>query len=169
MNGRVEPNRIVAVGNGHGARSPGSEPPSQRPTPPSHRSPIPHLSVDEVSERARQAANIGKDQVAERIAHLGTAFKRTGEALRDEEQAALSHYAETIGERIESAAHHLRDRPISELAHDVENFARREPAIFFGGAFLLGFVAARFLKSSAREEEIELEIEPELDFGTGIR
>ncbi len=32
---------------------------------------------------------------------------------------------------------------------EVEDFARNKPAIFMGGAFILGAAAARFLKSSA--------------------
>jgi hypothetical protein len=36
------------------------------------------------------------------------------------------------------------------LIDDVEDFARREPAVFIGGAIAIGLVAARFLKSSRR-------------------
>lgn len=35
-----------------------------------------------------------------------------------------------------------------ELAADVEGFTRRQPALFMGGAFVLGLTTARFLKSS---------------------
>jgi hypothetical protein len=33
------------------------------------------------------------------------------------------------------------------MTHQVEDFARRQPAAFLGGAFAIGFLAARFLKS----------------------
>ena len=36
------------------------------------------------------------------------------------------------------------------LLDDVEAFARREPAMFIGGAIAIGLLAARFLKSSRR-------------------
>jgi hypothetical protein len=39
------------------------------------------------------------------------------------------------------------------MARDVENLARRQPALVFAGAFALGVVAARFLKSSAPEDD----------------
>jgi hypothetical protein len=34
------------------------------------------------------------------------------------------------------------------MARDLEGFARRNPALFFGAAFGLGLLAARFLKST---------------------
>jgi hypothetical protein len=35
------------------------------------------------------------------------------------------------------------------MIQEVERFARRQPALFLGGAFTLGLIAARFLKSSS--------------------
>jgi hypothetical protein len=40
---------------------------------------------------------------------------------------------------------------------EVENFARRRPAMFLGGAFLLGLAATRFLKSSRQSHSSEFE------------
>jgi hypothetical protein len=37
----------------------------------------------------------------------------------------------------------------------VEDFARRNPAVFLGGAFALGLVGARFIKSSGHRAERE--------------
>jgi hypothetical protein len=42
----------------------------------------------------------------------------------------------------------LQERDIDQIAFEVQDMARRQPAMFLGGAFLLGFMAARFLKSS---------------------
>jgi hypothetical protein len=41
-----------------------------------------------------------------------------------------------------------RDADGRTIARDVENLARRQPALVFAGAFAIGLVAARFLKSS---------------------
>jgi hypothetical protein len=35
------------------------------------------------------------------------------------------------------------------VVRDAENYARREPLIFLGAAFAVGFIAARFLKASS--------------------
>jgi hypothetical protein len=36
-----------------------------------------------------------------------------------------------------------------DLVGEVQDFAKRQPTLFFGGAVVLGFAALRFLKSSA--------------------
>jgi hypothetical protein len=38
------------------------------------------------------------------------------------------------------------------MVRNVEDFARRQPALFIGGAFMLGLLGARFLKSSAQTD-----------------
>jgi hypothetical protein len=43
---------------------------------------------------------------------------------------------------------YLRDKSLTDVVGDVERFARREPVIFVGGAFLIGLLGSRFLKSS---------------------
>ena len=44
---------------------------------------------------------------------------------------------------------YLRDHDMNDLVRDAEDYARREPLIFFGAAFAAGFIAARFLKASS--------------------
>jgi hypothetical protein len=36
-----------------------------------------------------------------------------------------------------------------ELAAEVQDFARKQPTLFFGGAVILGFAALRFFKSAS--------------------
>lgn len=43
----------------------------------------------------------------------------------------------------------MRERDANELIGEAENLARSRPAVFLGGAFVLGVAAARFLKSSS--------------------
>jgi hypothetical protein len=43
----------------------------------------------------------------------------------------------------------VRTRNISDLATEVERFARRQPALFAGATFALGFALARFVKASS--------------------
>lgn len=45
----------------------------------------------------------------------------------------------------------IQQKDIDEVIRETEDFARVQPAIFLGGAALLGFVAARFLKSSGQQ------------------
>ena len=56
--------------------------------------------------------------------------------------------AQQIAGTLEGAAHAIRDTDLNQVAAEVTAFARKNPAVFMGGAALLGFTVARFLKSS---------------------
>ena len=49
-------------------------------------------------------------------------------------------------------ADQIRQKGVTDMLDDVHNFARRRPALFIGGAFLIGIGIARFLKSSAERQ-----------------
>ncbi|HEY9515791.1 MAG TPA: hypothetical protein VIQ74_08945, partial [Gemmatimonadaceae bacterium] len=59
-------------------------------------------------------------------------------------------YVEKAANRVEQLADYVQNTDASEMADRFENFARREPGIFLGGAFTLGLLGARFIKSSRR-------------------
>ena len=56
---------------------------------------------------------------------------------------------------MQRAADYLDRTDSREMMHHTEQFARRQPALFLGGAFGLGLIAARFLKSSRRNDQEE--------------
>ena len=41
------------------------------------------------------------------------------------------------------------------MREDLENLARRQPALMLGGALVLGLIGARFLKSSQRDRRLQ--------------
>ena len=51
--------------------------------------------------------------------------------------------------QVEEFARTLQDRSVGELLQEAQRYARREPALFLGGAMVLGLFGARFLKSSS--------------------
>jgi ElaB/YqjD/DUF883 family membrane-anchored ribosome-binding protein len=92
--------------------------------------------------------NEQKSAGADYIGLLASAAQRAaGEFEGDVPQAArlIRQAAVQIG----SVAVAVRDRDVRELVGEVEQFARRQPTLFFGGALFLGFAAVRFLKSSS--------------------
>jgi len=52
---------------------------------------------------------------------------------------------------MERVSNYLQRTDVAELVDGVEDFARREPLLFVGGAFALGLLGARFLKSTQRQ------------------
>lgn len=67
----------------------------------------------------------------------------------------MSRYVERAANRVEQLADYVQNTSPGEMTDRVEQFARREPALFLGGAFAVGFLGARFLKSSRRDQERE--------------
>jgi hypothetical protein len=57
------------------------------------------------------------------------------------------------GAKCRGPASSLRERSIDDLVRSLNNFARNQPAAFFGGAVLAGFALSRFLKSSAESSD----------------
>ena len=68
---------------------------------------------------------------------------------RDPLTRIAADYSETAAEKLRTAADYFNSHDVETMYRDVEGLARRNPAIFVGGAFAIGFLAARFLKSSS--------------------
>jgi hypothetical protein len=99
-------------------------------------------------DQAGSSLGEGRRRAADRIGGIGAALHRTGEQLRNEDQAPFGDFADTIGRQADRMAEYLRDSDGRTIMRDLEGLARRQPALIFAGAFALGVVAARFLKSS---------------------
>jgi ElaB/YqjD/DUF883 family membrane-anchored ribosome-binding protein len=105
--------------------------------------------VDQATAQAKPELESRKEQVAEGLGSTARALYQTSRQLREQEAAApVAEYAERAAARVERLADHLRERDLRELIGEVEDFARRQPVLFVGGAFTVGLFAARFLKSS---------------------
>ena len=106
-----------------------------------------HVQSEAVTRLSKQ-----KDQAAQGLGSVAQALRHTSEELRTADNGAVAQFAAQYNEaavaQIEKVSNFLRERDINDIVHEVEGFARREPVLFMGGAFLLGMLAARFLKSS---------------------
>jgi hypothetical protein len=103
--------------------------------------------VDQANE-VRDKAQSMKDHTSERIRGVATQLQNASETLRDDDPL-VADFAERASRGVESIAQYVSSASAQTLVRDSEQLARRQPALFFGGAFLLGLAAGRFLKSSA--------------------
>jgi hypothetical protein len=111
-------------------------------------------------EAMKEGAATGKAKLSERMRRIGSAIQSAGDEMRGEDET-WSRVADRLSERFERAANYVRRTEPKQAMRDVESFARREPALFFGGAFLLGLAAGRLLKGSdPGEESASFEREP---------
>ncbi|MGI8527683.1 MAG: hypothetical protein ACR2K5_16225 [Pseudolabrys sp.] len=96
-----------------------------------------------INDQVSQKKSLGADY----IGNLAQAVNRAaGEFEADVPQAA--HFIRQASDQMQEFADAVRERDVRELVGEVQDFARRQPTLFFGGAVLLGFAALRFLKSS---------------------
>ena len=91
-----------------------------------------------------------KDRAAGSLGGVAQALRQTGQQLQGGEQAGMTQYVDSAADQIERISSYLQNTDVNEVFDDVEQFARRQPALFLGGAFALGLLGARFLKSSGR-------------------
>lgn len=104
----------------------------------------------QAQERARSVLQGQKDQVANNLNTVAQALRQTGQQLRDQDQGSVSQIPERAADQLERVSGYLQQREISQLVAELEDFARSNSTIFLTGAFALGAIAARFLKSSAQ-------------------
>ena len=105
----------------------------------------------EARDKVEAAATQQKSKGADYIGAIAGAMNRAaGEFENEVPQAA--HYIRQASEQVSGFADTVRQRDVRELLGEVQDFARRQPTLFFGGAVILGFAALRFLKSATPAE-----------------
>jgi len=113
-------------------------------------------ALGQVKEKAATVIGEQKSTLASGIHSVADSIRQVGENLGssdDNQVAALAgKYGETLAGQVEKFSSYIDDKELKELVSDVEQFARRNPILFVGGAFALGVLAARFLKSSSRNQ-----------------
>jgi len=107
--------------------------------------------VDQAREQATSKLGAQKDTAAAGLTSVAQALRQTGQHLREQDQTGVTSYIDSAADQVEQLSSYLQGRDISQLVDDVERFARRRPVLFIGGAFALGILGARFLKSSRQQ------------------
>ena len=113
---------------------------------------------DAASSVADRVADTAQQQVGTRVesqlgrgadvlGQVSQAIRQSGEQLRSD-QPQIASFADTAAEQVDRASQYLRQTDFQGLVRGAEDFARRQPAVFLGGALALGLVASRFLKAS---------------------
>jgi len=106
--------------------------------------------VDQAKEQAKPRLESQKERAAGSLGSAAHALRQTGRQLRDQDEGGVAQSADRAAEQIERFSDYLRARDVDDLIGEAEHFARRQPVLFLGGAFLLGVLGARFLKASSQ-------------------
>lgn len=121
---------------------------------------------DDINRMAGEAGEAGRDTIgaaqgrirslletqtgraADQLGSVANALHKAAEQLNEENNGTAAHYAGQAADRVEQVADMLRNSTMDDMVGQVERFARRQPEVFVGAAFAVGFLFARFVKSS---------------------
>jgi hypothetical protein len=101
-----------------------------------------------IQQRVTSRVDQQKQRAADGLGGIADVFRSASNELRSDNET-LASYVDLAGDQMRRLADHIRQRGIADMLDDVHAFARRRPALFIGGAFVVGLGIARFLKSSA--------------------
>lgn len=121
-------------------------------------------SGSRVGSKVRELAATAQHQAGSQVrSQVETGKHRAAGALRDvantlehpEDGSAdfVSQSVRTASDRARQFADYLDNTDLRDMVADAEGLARRQPALFLGGAFVLGLLAARVLKSTRRRDD----------------
>jgi hypothetical protein len=111
--------------------------------------------ADKVRERAAAQLNTQKDRATDGIGSVAQVVRDTTQHLRERQHETVAGYVEQAADQLERFSQTLKNKDVRDLVEDAQRLARRQPALFVGGAFALGLAGARFLKSSPRHERYD--------------
>jgi len=102
----------------------------------------------QAEEQAKSALSSRKAQAATGLNDVAQAFRQTSNELNNQDKGMVAQYSNQVADRVEQLSTYLENKDVEEMIADAEDFARRQPELFIGGALVLGFLGARFLRSS---------------------
>jgi hypothetical protein len=108
--------------------------------------------ASDAGEKMKSAVVDQKSAGADYIGNVAEIVRRASYEF-DGQLPQAGHYIRQAAAQISNVSDALRTRDISELAGDVQDFARKQPAAFFGAAVLAGFAAVRFFKSAPERSD----------------
>lgn len=106
-------------------------------------------AANKVQDTAKSQMAVGKDRLADSFDNVAQALRSSTQQMQGPELGFVGDYMGRAADKVSEISEHLRTRDVNELIQETEGFARREPTVFLAGAFALGLIAARFLRSSS--------------------
>ena len=104
--------------------------------------------VADAGERLRASVREQKAAGADYVGNVANIVRRTAYEF-DTDIPQAGHYIRKAAAQLENVSQAMRNRDMSEIVGNVQDFARKQPTAFFGAAVLIGFAAVRFFKSGS--------------------
>lgn len=104
--------------------------------------------MNKVKDGAVSQLNTQKDRATDGIGSVAQAVRQSTQHLRDQQHDTIAQYVDQAAAQLERFSTALKEKNVADLLDEAQRFARRNPALFVGGAFAVGLLSARFFKSS---------------------
>ncbi|HLG71190.1 MAG TPA: hypothetical protein VK009_12260 [Chloroflexota bacterium] len=109
----------------------------------------PGAAADKAKEAAVSQLTTQKGRAAEAMTSMAQSLRQAGQGLEQSQPPLPVHqYVTKAADQLEQLGTFIDQREVGEIVAEVEGFARRQPALFLGGAFAAGLMISRFLRSS---------------------
>ncbi len=109
-------------------------------------------AVGVAGSKVKTALARQKDALATSIMDTAQILKQNGDSFRTQGIGAFAGpYIDQVVAKLTEVGETIQGKDVEEVIRDTENFGRAQPAYFLGIAVLLGFAAARFLKSTSAQ------------------
>jgi ElaB/YqjD/DUF883 family membrane-anchored ribosome-binding protein len=107
-------------------------------------------AMDQATTEIHTRLDNSKSAAATTLTDVAQVVRTGTDHIRQQPQpvaSTIAEYAQSAADAVEQVAGYIRDTSTEQIVHETELFARRQPLVFLGSAFAVGFLAARFLKS----------------------
>ncbi|MBX7174540.1 MAG: hypothetical protein K1X72_26435 [Pyrinomonadaceae bacterium] len=110
-------------------------------------------AISQIKDKTGDFLGEQKNQFSVSLKNIANSLRETSKNLeKTDEKADLekltAKFGNNFASQIERFSHYVERTNLKDFSSDVEKFARRKPALFIAGAFALGFIGARILKST---------------------
>ena len=105
--------------------------------------------IDSAREQATDYVDRRKDDVAQSVADFATSLREATHSF--DERPNIRAVVDTAAEGLEQLADSIRDRTFADFFNDFEDVVRRRPATVAAVTVAVGFLTARFIKSTAED------------------
>lgn len=119
--------------------------------------------ADQAKQTGRAMLDERKTAMALQTEHLADALHQAAHRLRERGDKTLGGYTDWAADGLNHFSHTLADHDVDYLMHRTNEFVRRQPVLFLGGAIAVGIALSRLLKSAAPHEEEAYRTHPETE------
>ena len=102
---------------------------------------------DKAADRAREAAESGKDKASEALEGFGKILRDSAGQIDEKVGAQYGDYARKAADAVDDLAGKMDAKRVDDILEDTRQFIRKSPGVAIGAAAAIGFVLARLVRS----------------------